>query len=167
MRTNESTSCFRLNHSSWTRLFCKMEHLCYNLKSQSRKYNHRKPESSAEHLDGSLFVVFGIQDLFATHCTDAWKKKKTSEQPSSTNFWFIYGNLKLKTTYGHGERAPWLRALTLPSCKLELGVQHSHILTNAQVGWRQEDPWGLLASSPTEKTEAPGPERDPSTKRRR
>lgn len=56
-----------------------MEHLCYNLKSQSRKYNHRKPESSAEHLDGSLFVVFGIQDLFATHCTDAWKKKKRKQ----------------------------------------------------------------------------------------
>lgn len=49
-----------------------MEHPCYTLKSQSRKYNHRKPESSPERLDRSLFVVFGIQDLFATHCTDAF-----------------------------------------------------------------------------------------------
>lgn len=47
-------------------------HSCYALNSWSTKYNPRESGSSSIYLHGSLLVVFGIQNLFATHRTDAF-----------------------------------------------------------------------------------------------
>lgn len=39
-----------------------------NLKQKAK--TSKKPETSSIHLDRRLLVVFGIQNLFSTHCTD-------------------------------------------------------------------------------------------------
>lgn len=87
MRQESSNYCYselldskRMNTSqlSWFKLNCLKS--CYfvtwisiicreNLKQKAKSY--RKPETSSIHLDRRLLVVFGIQNLFSTHCTDA------------------------------------------------------------------------------------------------
>lgn len=52
-----------IDDMSWTSTIC-----LENLKQKAKSY--RQPETSSIHLDRRLLVVFGIQNLFSTHCTD-------------------------------------------------------------------------------------------------